>query len=42
VSSWHEPRREAPLRGFILIACAVPVLFFGLDALLLWIAGLVQ
>ena len=27
MTSWHEPRRESHWPDFILLACAVPVLF---------------
>jgi hypothetical protein len=40
VASWHEPRRERnDWAGFLALACGVPVLFFTLDFLLMWIAG---
>jgi len=42
MTSWHEPkgpRMNEAAFGFVVIACAVPILFFTLDFLLTWIAG---
>jgi hypothetical protein len=45
VTSYYENRerehRRSEWAGFLALACGVPVLFFSLDFLLQWIAGLV-
>jgi hypothetical protein len=43
VTSYYESRERHHRRdewaGFLVLACGVPALFFTLDALLSWIAG---